>query len=133
MWYIFVTTILKYTIIRMKNNGQLESCSFDKEHYQALEDALYVLGGKWKISVINSIYSGNNRFREIERSIPNITTRMLSKVLKELELNKLVNRTVAADSPVSVEYTLPEHSSSLKEVLEALVGWGMEHREVIRG
>lgn len=117
----------------MENNLTNPTCPFEKEHYQALEDALYVLGGKWKISVINSIYSGNRRFREIERSIPNITTRMLSKVLKELELNQLINRTEYTEGPILVEYSLTAHSASLKEVLEALVKWGMEHREVIRG
>lgn len=116
----------------MKKQYQTEQCPFKKEQYQALEDALYVLGGKWKFSVINSIHMGNKRFREIERSIPDITTRMLSKVLKELELNKLVERTVYADIPVTVEYTLTEYSMSLKNVLYELVEWGMEHREVIR-
>ena len=54
-----------------------------QEEIQALQDTLYVLGGKWKLPIINSICNGNKRFRDIERSIPGITTRMLSKELKE--------------------------------------------------
>ncbi|WP_459641065.1 winged helix-turn-helix transcriptional regulator, partial [Flavobacterium sp. CGRL2] len=61
-----------------------------KEEVQALQDTLHVLGGKWRLPIINSICNGNHRFREIERSIPGITTRMLSRELKEMELNMLI-------------------------------------------
>ena len=55
------------------------------EEVRALQDTIYVIGGKWRLPIINSICNGNKRFREIERSIPGITTRMLSKELKEME------------------------------------------------
>jgi DNA-binding HxlR family transcriptional regulator len=55
------------------------------QEIQALQDTLYVIGGKWKLPIMNSLCNGNTRFREIERGIPGITTRMLSKDLKELE------------------------------------------------
>ena len=48
-----------------------------KEEFQALQDTLYVLGGKWKLPIINSICNGNTRFKEIKQSIPGITSRML--------------------------------------------------------
>ncbi|WP_306462579.1 winged helix-turn-helix transcriptional regulator [Flavobacterium circumlabens] len=51
---------------------------------------MYVLGGKWKLPIINSICNGNHRFTEIQQSIPGITSRMLSKELKDMELNNLV-------------------------------------------
>jgi hypothetical protein len=54
-----------------------------KAEVQALQDTIYVIGGKRKLPIINSICNGNKRFREIERSIPGITTRMLSRELKE--------------------------------------------------
>jgi len=63
-----------------------------KEEVQALQDTIYVIGGKWKLPIINSICNGNRRFREIERSIPGITARMLSRELKEMEANKLLKR-----------------------------------------
>src|ERR1700760_5112083 len=75
-----------------------------KDELRALQDTIYVIGGKWKLPIINSICNGNKRFREIQRSIPGITTRMLSRELKEMELNKLIKRTVYSETPVLVEY-----------------------------
>ncbi|MET0242818.1 MAG: helix-turn-helix domain-containing protein, partial [Flavitalea sp.] len=57
------------------------------EELRSLNDTLYFIGGKWRIPIINSLCNGNTRFREIERSIPGITTRMLSKELKDMEMN----------------------------------------------
>ncbi|WP_312285876.1 winged helix-turn-helix transcriptional regulator [Chryseobacterium gleum] len=86
------------------------------EELRALQDTLCFIGGKWRIPIINSICNGNRRFRKIERSIPGITTRMLSKELKEMELNKLVKRTVYPEIPVLIEYeptVIVEHSVKL--------------------
>jgi len=103
------------------------------DEVQALQDTLYVIGGKWKLPIINSICNGNKRFREIERSIPGITTRMLSKELKEMELNKLVTRTVHADSPVLVEYNSTPYCASFGNIILAMIDWGKQHREVLKG
>jgi DNA-binding HxlR family transcriptional regulator len=102
-----------------------------KEEVQALQDTLYVLGGKWKLPIINSICNGNKRFREIERSIPGITTRMLSRELKDMELNKLVKRTVYTDSPVIVEYESTEYCMSFGKIIMEMINWGKEHRKKI--
>lgn len=101
------------------------------EELRALQDTLYFIGGKWRIPIINSLCNGNKRFREIERSIPGITTRMLSKELKEMELSKLLKRTVYDDSPVSVEYTATEHCRSFGKVIQEMINWGREHRKVV--
>ncbi len=53
----------------------------------ALQDTIYAVGGKWRIPILKSICIGNERFMEIEKSIPGITKRSLAKELKELELN----------------------------------------------
>ena len=70
-------------------------------------------------------------FREIERSIPGITTRMLSKELKEMEMSKLVKRNVYADTPVLVEYEPTEHCRSFGKVIQEMINWGKSHREVV--
>src|ERR1700743_3805568 len=88
-----------------------------KEEIQALQDPIYVIGGKWKLPIINSICNGNRRFREIERSIPGITTRMLSKELKEMEANKLLKRTVIPTSPVTVEYSPTDYCHSFADII----------------
>jgi DNA-binding HxlR family transcriptional regulator len=104
-----------------------------KEEVMALQDTIYVIGGKWKLPIINSICNGNKRFRDIERSIPGITTRMLSKDLKEMEANQLVKRTVLPTSPVTVEYTATDYCRSFGDIILEMIKWGKQHRErVIR-
>ena len=73
------------------------------------------------------------RFREIERSIPKITSKVLAKELKDLEEHQLIKRTVYDESPVLVEYTTTPYSSSLSEVIKALRDWGVNHRKKIFG
>ena len=102
-----------------------------QEELRALQDTLYFIGGKWRLPIINSICAGNRRFREIERSIPGITTRMLSKELKEMELSKLLKRTVYADTPVLVEYEPTEHCRSFGKIIQEMIDWGKEHRAVV--
>ena len=97
----------------------------------AVGDAMYVIGGKWKLPIINSICNGNKRFREIERSIPGITTRMLSKELKDMELNKLLKRTVYPDTPVLIEYEPTEYCRTFGKIIGEMIEWGREHRKVI--
>jgi DNA-binding HxlR family transcriptional regulator len=108
------------------------SCEATDNYFQALQDTVYVIGGKWRLQVLYSIYMGNRRFREIERSIAGITTRMLSKELKTMEVNKLITRTVYPTTPVTIEYTATEYSTSLIKVVETMIEWGLEHREKIK-
>lgn len=97
-----------------------------------LQDTLYVINGKWKIPIINSLCNGNRRYREIQRSIPGITSRMLSKELKELELNKIIRRVVYDESPVLVEYETTEYCHTFSEIILAMIQWGKEHNKVVR-
>lgn len=101
------------------------------EEVRALQDTIYVLGGKWKLPIINSICNGNKRFREIERSIPGITTRMLSRELKDMELNKLIMRTVYPESPVLVEYESTEYCKTFGAIILAMIDWGKQHKSMI--
>lgn len=101
------------------------------EEVRALQDTIYVIGGKWRLPIINSICNGNKRFREIERSIPGITTRMLSRELREMELNKIIKRTVNPDSPVLVEYESTEYCVTFGDIILEMIKWGMEHRKMI--
>lgn len=98
-----------------------------------VRDALDVLNGKWKLPIIIALSFGNKRFSEIAREIPGITDRMLSKELRDLEMNRLVKRTVYDSMPVIVEYSLTEYGDSLDKVVRELRNWGMRHRKVILG
>ena len=96
-------------------------------------DALYVIGGKWKLRVIASLREGGMRFNKIQQSVEGISARVLSAELKELELNGFVKRIVhAASNPVVVEYQLTEYAGTLNEVLMALSSWGTMHREKLK-
>jgi len=104
-----------------------------QEELRSLQDTLYFIGGKWRIPIMNSICNGNKRFREIERSIPGITTRMLSKELKEMETNKLLKRTVYPDSPVLIEYEPTSHCRSFGNIIAEMIEWGRSHKNVVIG
>lgn len=99
----------------------------------AIEDTLYVIGGKWKLKIIIALQEhGNIRFNELQRSITGISARVLSNELKDLELNGFVKRVVYADqTPVIVEYASTDYNESLKEVIDTLVEWGINHKKKI--
>jgi len=95
-----------------------------------VRDTLYVLGGKWKLPIIAALKDGGPlRFRELQKSLVEITPKVLSKELKELEMNEFVTRTVYDTSPVTVEYELTEYSRSLSKVLLEMRDWGIQHRQ----
>jgi DNA-binding HxlR family transcriptional regulator len=98
-----------------------------------VQDTLYVVSGKWKLPILISIHNNNNRFRDIQRSIPKITTKVLSKELKDLEINKLVVRSVYDTSPVTVEYTVSSYCKSLTPLVDEMITWGRNHRKKIAG
>ncbi len=101
------------------------------ESINAINDALYVLNGKWKIMVIKALNEGPKRFSELERCIDGISPKALSKELKELELNEIVFRKVYNTIPVKIIYELTPYSDSLKEIIDCLGDWGLQHKEYI--
>jgi DNA-binding HxlR family transcriptional regulator len=103
----------------------------DKSDIKALQDTIFVVGGKWKLPIIYSICNGNKRFRDIERSIPGITTRMLSRNLKELEDNKLITRKVFTDFPVLVEYEFTEYAKEYGALISQMIDWGKKHKKML--
>jgi DNA-binding HxlR family transcriptional regulator len=100
----------------------------------AVDDALYVIGGKWKLKIIIALSDGHKRFNELQRAVEGISARVLSNELKELELNGFIDRRVYDQMPVVVEYELTDYSDTLDELLKALVAWGTMHRQrIMRG
>lgn len=98
-----------------------------------VRDTLDVIGGKWKILILISIWEGNKHFREIERSIPKLSTKVLAKELKEMEINKLITRTIVNGFPVRTEYAPTAYSHTLKKLIKELRNWGLNHRKEIFG
>ena len=97
-----------------------------------VQDALYVLSGKWKLPIIVALREGPKRFTELQRTVGGITPKLLSKELKELEVNEFVVRQIYPTSPVRVEYELTEYSTSLDQIIDALREWGWQHRARIQ-
>jgi DNA-binding HxlR family transcriptional regulator len=105
-----------------------------KKEIMAVHDAMDVLSGKWKVSIISSIcYYNERRFSDILSDVNGISNKMLSKELKELETNKLIKRKVLDTQPVTVKYNLTEYGKTLQTIINNLADWGMEHRKVIIG
>src|ERR671921_1532498 len=98
-----------------------------KATLNSVADALYVIGGKWKLRIIVALMEGNRRFNEMQRLIEGISAKVLSTELKELELNGFVRRNVFTGPPVVVEYQLTEYAETLSDVLKALSEWGAMH------
>jgi DNA-binding HxlR family transcriptional regulator len=98
----------------------------------AIGDALYVIGGKWKLRIVVALAEGYKRFNEIQRVLNGISAKVLASELKEMELNGLVKRNVIPSTPVVIEYELTEYSDTLSEVLRTLSDWGLQHRDKIR-
>lgn len=113
----------------------MADCNFqNKKQMMAIQDAMDVLNGKWKINIISSIcYYDKRRFSDILNDVNGISNKMLSKELKELELNKLVKRTVLDTQPITVQYELTKHGKTLQTIINNLADWGMKHRELIIG
>src|SRR6185503_11653737 len=92
-----------------------EQCKANLNH---IGDALYAIGGKWKLRIIVALLSGNKRFNELQRLVEGISAKVLSAELKELELNGFVRRKVDTGMPVVVDYELTEYSGTLSSVLD---------------
>ena len=99
----------------------------------AVGDALYAIGGKWKLKIIIALRDGNKRFNELQRLVTGISARVLSNELKELEQNGFIKRNVYAKTPVVVEYEITEYCDTLTNVLQSLSEWGAKHRARIMG
>ena len=93
-----------------------------------LDVALSVVGGKWKPLILYQLKNGPQRFGDLRRAIPEVTQKMLTDRLKELEGDGIVHREVYPIIPPKVEYSLTPYGEGLKPVLAAMAEWGMRHR-----
>jgi DNA-binding HxlR family transcriptional regulator len=98
----------------------------ENSHQCSLKEVLDVIGGKWAMPIIYVLSKGKMRFKELERSIEGINTRMLVKELKNLEANGIVTREVFATVPPTVEYALTDKGEKLLPSIRSLHQWGSE-------
>ena len=96
-----------------------------KNNYNCpVEATMDVIGGKWKVIIIHHLLDGTKRFSELRRLIPQVTQRMLTLQLRELERDGAVHRKIYAQVPPKVEYSLTEIGKTLKPVLLVMHDWG---------
>ena len=94
-----------------------------------VREALDILSGKWKLPIIIALMYGNKRFGQMSKEIPGITDKMLSKELRDLEMNQLIKRTVYDSFPVVVEYSMTPYGKTLEKLINELRIWGEQHRK----
>ena len=96
------------------------------------ERAIYFLGGKWKIRIIFLLYQNKKKiFGELKKILQTVTQQMLSKQLKELELDGLINRKVFQVVPPKVEYTLTDFGLSVIPILKSFSNWNKRNNKTI--
>lgn len=103
-----------------------------KVRITAIKDAMEILSGKWKFHILGTLLEGGKmRFMDLIREIDGIAAKMLSKELQDLEINRLVSRTVLNTKPVTVEYEITEYGKTLAPILDEIAIWGVAYRDFI--
>ena len=97
-----------------------------------VETTLTLIGDKWKVLILRDLMPGTKRFGELKKSIGNVSQKVMTAQLREMEESGLLTRTVYAEVPPRVEYTLTELRKSLKPILDALWNWGEEYKAALR-
>lgn len=98
-----------------------------KKYNIPVEATLEIIGGKWKCVILCHLTHGKKRTNELKRLMPNITQKMLTQQLRELEDDGVINRIVHQQIPPKVEYELSEYGFSLQTILDSLCAWGEGH------
>lgn len=97
-------------------------------------DFVDVINGKWKMDVILCLLEyKKRRFKELQKDINGVSSRILSSVLKDLEINHIITRKVIDTAPITVEYELTEYGLSMKQVIIDFVRLGLNHRKELMG
>lgn len=98
-----------------------------KTYHCTVEATLDVIGGKWKPLILWHLGDGVLRFSELQKGLPGVNAKMLTKQLRELEEDGVIRRTVYPEVPPRVEYTITEFGRTLIPILQALCTWGAQY------
>lgn len=93
-----------------------------------VETTLLLISDKWKVLILRDLLPGTRRFGELKKSIGNVSQKVLTDQLRQMEASGLLVRTAYPEVPPRVEYTLTELGYSLKPVLDAMQAWGEEYK-----
>lgn len=123
--HIIEKYVLSGTIGTLK---YLWRCYMNQNDNCPIATTLDVIGGKWKVHILCILSDGKMRTNEIKREIPNITQKVLTQQLRQLEADGIIYRTVYQEVPPKVEYTLSEYGKSLMQIMNDLFEWGKDHQ-----
>ncbi|TCR11969.1 HxlR family transcriptional regulator [Sphingobacterium sp. JUb78] len=126
---------MKVTIMANIIENGVERPATCTEELFAMRDSLDVLGGKWKLMILRYLTNRTDQqihFKKLQRGIEGISAKMLTKELRELEINLLITRTIQDTKPITVIYAVTEYGKSVFPVTETLVNWGLIHRDKIK-
>lgn len=97
-----------------------------------VETTLTLIGDKWKVLILRDLLPGTKRFGELKKSIGNVSQKVLTAQLRDMEENGLLTRTVYPEVPPRVEYTLTDLGQSLQPILDALWNWGEGYKASLK-
>ena len=97
-----------------------------------VETTLTLISSKWKVLILRDLLAGTKRFGELRRSVGNVSQKVLTAQLREMEDSGLVTRTVYPEVPPRVEYALTELGQSLRPILDAMWNWGEAYQADVR-
>ena len=93
-----------------------------------VKTTLMLIGDKWKVLILRDLMPGTKRFGELKKSVGNVSQKVLTAQLRDMEESGLVHREVYAEVPPRVEYSLTPLGKSLKPILDSLWNWGEEYK-----
>jgi DNA-binding HxlR family transcriptional regulator len=99
--------------------------------FSPIANALKLIGGKWKIMILDNLLFKQMRFGELKRSLNGITSQMLSKQLKEMENDKLLIKKILKSEVLNTQYSLSEFGKSTIPVVKSLIKWGSFNKRKI--
>ena len=94
-----------------------------------VETTLSLISDRWKVLIIRDLLGGTKRFGELRKSVGNVSQKVLTAQLRDMEAKGLLTRKVYAEVPPRVEYTLTETGYSLKPILDSMVVWGTNYKQ----
>ena len=103
-----------------KNTKEMPDCP--------VETTLTLIGDKWKVLILRDLLTGTKRFGELKRSVGNVSQKVLTAKLRDMEESGLLTRKVYAEVPPRVEYSLTELGHSLHPILDAMWNWGENYK-----
>ncbi|RPE05850.1 transcriptional regulator [Chitinophaga lutea] len=114
----------------MKKHAEVNGSGCCKARITAINDTMDVLSGKWKFHILGTLLQTEKiRFMDLLREVEGIGAKMLSKELQDMEVNRLVSRTVLNTKPITVVYEVTPLGQTLKPIIDEMAKWGIAYRE----